>query len=242
MSDINKDGFALKFGPVGFCIGFLELRIDEARDAFVSWKRSIHDSVITDQCSGDIASLIHNLEPLTMPPRRALLLGTTSRWVAYLDNGILGTDASGPIGHLSRTLKCRGVIATSIPHTKSEQNKSQKGSYGAVQFELYGPESDNPLGCIRSVGVTFDSGWHFSANGTAQPFEDVSRYHEKRIATRFTEAMLLDYAAALGIDPYNELFYSRNASLVSFGRAGGAPVRECSLNDARAQLNLPPRL
>lgn len=232
--------FVDEHAPVVFRMGFLDASLDASSDAFVRWKSSLYDSVEVSQVAPDgLIKHAARLEPLTLPPRRSLFVATRSAWTAYLDNSILGTDAIGPVCHLSDVLGCRGVLLTCVPHTLRGDFGRAKGTYGAVQFELYGPGADNPLGCVRSVSATYDGGrWRFEANGSMQAFEDIDSYSRRRISDRFTPKLLADYARALGIDAFSEDYYRGDARLVAYENKGSEPARQCSLAEARLELGL----
>jgi hypothetical protein len=235
---VTKDLIS-SFGPVTFSIGFLEADLPLVAQAFSSWKMHVLDSVSDVHAYGTFDALVATLAPLTAPPRRSLLIRTRSRWTAYFDNFINGSDAFGPIGHLSSVLGCRGAILTNVPHTLDGDYDHKPGTYGAVQFELYGPEADNPLGCVRSISVAYDGGkWRFDARGAVQQFEEVERYGQRRIVDRFTPAMLIQYALELGIDVFNEDFYAGEARLISYANRASKPARECSFAEARIELGL----
>jgi hypothetical protein len=173
-----------------------------------------------------------------MPPRRSLWLRTSSRWTAYLDNSIGGTDAFGPIGHLAEILNCDGIILT-CAFAPRKGKAASKVVYDSIQFERYGPGTDDPLGCIRSVLVARDAGpWKFDASGTPQDFEELECYQHPVVKNRFTPMMLDRYASALGIDAFRESFYLRDARLVSYANLNSTPARECSLSEVRRDFGL----
>ncbi|REK19533.1 MAG: hypothetical protein DWQ37_00230 [Planctomycetota bacterium] len=231
--------FGMTYAPTTFNIGFLEIDLDAVVKTFTSWIRQLHHTVHVVDASGEVSAVIASLEPLTMPPRRSLWLRTRSLWTAYVDNSILGTDALSSISYLSKLLGCRGVILSRVPHTLQNDADRNRGTYGAVQFEMYGPSSDDPLECVRSVGVTFDGGrWYFDQSGSVQPFEEVDRYKSQRIVDRLTPEMLDRYAFSLGIDAFNEMFYTGDARLVSYANPANAPARQCSLAEARRDFGL----
>lgn len=231
--------FEQKHGPVAFRIGFIEADVDAVLDAFVAWKRTLVDSVEVQAVTGGLAAKIASLEPLTMPPRRSLFVQTQTRWTAYFDNSILGTDAVGPVIHLVDILKCRGVIISSVSQTLQNDLRNGNGAYGATQFELYDPATENALRCLRSVHVSFDSDkWRFDASGEVQPFEEVDSYKNRSVSERFTREMLVRYALSLGINAFVEEFYCNRASLVSHMNAATKPARECSLVEAQLKYGL----
>jgi hypothetical protein len=126
-----------------------------------------------------------------------------------LDNGTSGADARSPIAYLTQKLGHQGIIVTNVPHTLNEDTGSAKGTYGAVQFELFAESPREFLNYERSVAVAFDGGkWRFEASGRVQAFEEVEKYSSRRVQDRLTPEMLARYCAALGVDLNNEGFYS----------------------------------
>jgi hypothetical protein len=145
----------------------------------------------------------------------------------------------GPVCHLADVMGCRGVILSNISQSLHGDFERGKGTYGAVQFEMYGPGADNPLGCVRSVSVAFDGDrWRFDANGSIQPFEDIDCYNKRDVVDRFTPAMLAEYAAALGINAFSERFYAGEACVVTYANAASKPARECALADAQLESGI----
>lgn len=236
MSEAKFEHFQFAHAPVTFSIGFLEAECNAVAQAFHAWSTPLFRSVDVQRITGDLSSLVSQLEPLTAPPQRSLLIPTRSQWTAYLDNFINGTDAFGPVSHLAQVLNCRAVVLTCVP-TPSEAIFPSRAMFEAVQFEIYGPGTNDPLGCVRSISVARDAGrLRFDASGLAQPFEDVERYNRRAVDERFTPAMLERYAIALEIAPFDEAFYLGEAQL--FFYANVAPARQCSIAEARRERGL----
>jgi hypothetical protein len=236
MSADSITQFQLAHGPVTFAIGLLEAEVDTVVRAYHAWTAPLYRSVHAEKVAGTLAALISQSQPMTAPPQKSLLIPTQSRWTAYFDNFIPGTDAFGPIGHLSDVLNCRGVIITCALGGRAA-SKPAEVAFDSLQFELFGPGADNPLGVIRSISVARDGGSRkFHATGAVQPFEETERYGQRLVAERFTPAMLATYASALGIDAFNETFYLPEATLVSY--ANVEPARQCTLAEARRECGL----
>ena len=171
-----------------------------------------------------------------MPVRRELLLATDSRWTAYFDNRIIGPDPTVPISYFSIQLHCWGFTATCVSHTLESEIGNAKGTYGAVQFELFGPTVGDTLNFERTVGVGYEGGkWWFDANGAVQPFEEVEKYSARRIVDRFTPEMLKRYCEALGVRLFDDDFYSGSGLLVVNPER---PPKELTLAEARKEVGL----
>ena len=93
------------------------------------------------------------------------------------------------------------MLATHVPR---EQYR-----FPATQFELLGPEGEQPLHYVRTVSAgIFDSGrWSFEAHGAVQPFEQIARYGARRVRDRLTREMLVQYLQTLGIHADDPDFY-----------------------------------
>ena len=178
--------------PLGQTVGFVELELAEAIDAYRTWTRGwlpprpsfkqVRDRSLIDQLSC--------LLPLEMPYTRRLLVAHGQRWTAIFDNSRGGGDPYPVVAELSRIAGTRGVLAG---HTPQEQYP-----FPVTQFHLFGGEGDY----VRTIDCgVFDSGrWSFEARGTEQPFEELDAYGSTRVRERFTRSMLLRYLSALGID------------------------------------------
>lgn len=204
-----------RFAPLTHAWGFLEVPFQQAVDEAVRWTKSIFSKVDILHFELPLADALCSLEPLITPPRKKLLLSTKSNWVAYFDNGINGGDPSSFVGYLSQHLKCRGLAVTCIPHTISSNQRDEKGTYGAVRFELYAPEKREWLNLERSITAMNDKGeWIFETTGSVQPFEKIERYKAKAVKDRFTAELLEEYCAALGIRLFDEDFYGPTGLLI----------------------------
>ncbi len=205
-----------QYAPITSAIGFLELPLEDAADAFVSWREALCPLVGVDRPEGGLSCVLNTLEPLTGGSRpRELLVAAGSRWTAYFDCGLTGTDAISPTGHLSRTVKCQGVAIRTDPHTY-DRTRRPSGRRGSVQFQMFGPLSTHFLNYVRGVSVTFTgSRWEFHANGTEQVFEEPEVYETRRVRDRFTTDMLERYCQALGIDVFNPGAYGPGAVLLT---------------------------
>lgn len=138
-----------------------------------------------------------------------------------------------------RLKRSRGLVARCVPHTLSSDEGRARGTYGAVQFELFGPGRGQFLDYLRSVSVAWAGGrWTFSANGEPQPFEEIERYDRRKITDRFTPEMLDRYCAAIGVRPWESSFYMGPGTLVTTMDALPSTARVVSLRQAREQLGL----
>lgn len=205
-----------RFAPTTSRFGFLEVPLDEAARGLQAWRQQLHGRAKATPAGGSLPELLERLAPLTGGVRpRELLVGTAGdRWTAYFDCGFQGTDAVSTVGYLSENLKCQGVALDSTPHTLGTPLETP-GRYGAVQFELFGPLQTDFLNYVRTISASHDgSRWRFDADGVVQAFEQPDRYQARKVRDKFTSEMLAEYAAALGIRPFDETFYASRGVLV----------------------------
>jgi len=136
------------------------------------------------------------------------------------------------VGYLSRALLCHGLAICSKPHTIGRPGIRQ-GRVGCVQFELFGPLPTQFLNYVRTVSVTYDSKWEFSATGTVQPFEELAAYRSQRVRDRFTSEMLERYCQAFGLDVFDPQTYGPRSVL--FQSAVPLPANVVTMTLAEAQ-------
>ncbi|UEA60031.1 hypothetical protein LK459_03875 [Gordonia otitidis] len=80
--------------------------------------------------------------------------------------------------------------------------------------------------------------WRFEQQGEPLPFEDTSAYQRRRVKDRFTEQMLLDFAAHLGLFPMDEDFYADHGVLVTTRHDADADRFAMTLAQVRAKYGL----
>ena len=218
-----------RFAPLTYSIGFLESDLLHVADETFAWQRSLFTQVEQVATKSSLSDSLSTLEPLITPPRKRLLLSTTSRWVAYFDNGINGGDPSSFVGYMAQRLKCRGLaVACRIDADSS-----------IVRFVLYSPEAREWLNVERSVSAVNDYGkWTFNTTGSVQPFEKSDRYQARAVKNRFTPEMLEEYCAALGIRLFDGDFYGPAGVLVKIGDPLPPEFVAISLAEAQSRLGL----
>lgn len=229
-----------KFAPITFSLGFLELPFHTVVDEFIGWKKELDISFIITPIEFPLEEALLKLDPLITPHTKQLLMSTQSAWTAYFDNGINGGDPSPPIGYLSGRLHCRGLAISCVPQTLVSEDKDERGTYGAVQFELFAPEPREWLNCERSIVAMNDGGkWIFATRGNVQPFERIERYKARRIRDRFTDDLLEEYCQALGIRLFDSEFYDPAGVLIeeNLGHRKKEP-RVLTLTEARWRIGL----
>jgi hypothetical protein len=198
-----------RWAPVTSEMGFLEAPAEYAARAFGAWQAGLQAprgiSVQVRPVSGSLEQALSTLLPLTDAERqRYLFIPTRGPWTAYLDNGWRGTDAASAMGHMAEVLGCRGLRVVAVPHTL----RKDKGRYGSVMLEVYGPHRTDWLNYLRTLYVSNDGGrWVFGQSGEPFPFEMLEQYQARRVRDRFTFDMLKQYLRHLGLSPFEEHFY-----------------------------------
>jgi hypothetical protein len=232
-----------RFAPITSTMGFIETDLQNAVGGFLRWQEPIQAprGVVlgTRVIAGDLSSAVSALPPLTsVEARRFLFVPTAGSWVAFLDNGYRGTDATGPMAYLARTLGCRALRVVAVPHHEPRrENGAWRGRYGATILDLFGAEVRNHSNTIRSITMMNDGGkWTFDELGDPLPFEDREAYKARRVRDRFPLELLARYLKQLGLEPFDEQFYGAQAVLVEKHGPCAPALQQYSLEEARAAL------
>lgn len=183
---------------------------------------------------GGLRENIAVLEPLTsaVRPRELVVATKNPEWTAIFDCGLTGGDPVSSVGFLSRSLQLQGVVVVSIPDSSDDHHRDRRPA--ARQFEMFAPIRTGFLNYVRTVSVVQDGAkWRFDANGTIQDFEDVEAYARRKVADRFTPSMLVDYADALGLRPFDDDFFPGPSALVTNPSTLPSGARALSLREAR---------
>jgi hypothetical protein len=192
--------------PIGQLIGFVEAPFDVVVEAMRSWKRELR-ARWRERAFVDVPVLeqLESLAPLQAPWTRELLIETTGSWTAHVSNDLGGGDSWPRVSYLGDVLETQWVVAS---HTPAEQYP-----YPSTQLWIGGPQGEPPLRFVRTISAgVYDNGrWEFETTGPVQPWEDPTRYSERRIQDRLTRNMLVQYLAALGIDVDEPTFFGSGA-------------------------------
>ena len=222
-----------RLAPLTFSVGFLDAPPEEVAAVLVEFFTRVHDGGRATELGGSFEENLLELPPLTIGSQPKVLLASTALdgWTAMFEGDALGQGVAQLTGLLaSQLLKVRGYFVSSVPPAGNSG-----GPLGARQFRVLGPETK--LGTVRTVDLIENNPgrWYFEAGGEVQPFEDVEAYGSRRRRDRFTEKMLVGYAAAVGLRPWDESFYRNPSYLVT----NAATIRyPFTLGQARARLGL----
>ncbi len=198
-----------RWAPVTSNMGFLEWDAQSAASAYAKWWGGLlaprGGTVVMRPVTGSLEQVLSALLPLAGGEnQRHLFIPTRSAWTAYVDNGWRGTDAGSAMAYMARTLGCRGLRVGAVPHTL----RKDKGRYGIVVLEVYGPRQTAWLNTLRALHVANDGGrWVFGQSGEPFPFEKLEQYQARRVRDRFTFDLLKEYLRQLGLSPFEEDFY-----------------------------------
>jgi hypothetical protein len=198
-----------RWAPVTSDMGFLQWDAERAARAFAAWQRGLLEpdgvTVEARPVKGSLEQVLSALLPLTDSERqRHLFIPTRSAWTAYVDNAYRGTDAVSAMSYMAEALGCRGIRLGAVPHTLHKD----KGRYGIVALEVYGPQRTQWLNYVRTLYAMNDGGrWVFGQSGEPFAFEKQEQYQSRRVKDRFTLDMLKEYLRHLGLSPFTEDFY-----------------------------------
>jgi hypothetical protein len=234
-----------EFAPITFQVGFLEAPLSTVAEAYGSWHRRLAEKFRAEfsirATTGGLDDCLPELEPLTTPQDRDLIVETDSAWVAFFTKGSRVPDVWAPVGELCRLLACRGIAARCIPDRDSN-GSGQPRIYGCVSFDLFSPRQTDWLNVERSVCSMNDGGkWEFWARGTPQEYEELDQYTLRRIADRFRADMLTRYCAALGLRASEPNFYGGHAVIGVHpvpGLVAERPRERLTMREARERLGL----
>lgn len=204
------------YAPITSAMGFLRSPWESVAEGLAAWRRKIYGRAETSLLEGGLVANVKRLEPLTtaVRPRELIVATTDAEWTGIFDCGALGGDPVASVSYLARTMGVQGVVIVSIPDVPETSGCPER--YGARQFQMFGPVPTNFINYVRTVSVVRDGKkWRFDANGTIQQFEDTEAYRRRKIADRLTGDMLEQYARELGLDPFNEDFFSGPSVLVA---------------------------
>jgi hypothetical protein len=226
--------------PVTFSWGFVKAPFPEYSEAFVSWWKKLAIEFEIATFTEDLRHAFRRLEPLQSPQNRYLILETKSPWTAVFSNGLRTADVTSAVLHLCQVLDTFGLEVTCIPdRSQLEREGEALRIYGAVGFTLSGSKKTDWLNRVRHVSAMNDGGnWIFDAEGEEQPYEQLEKYAQRKIADRFTPEMLESYCLALGIDLFNPDFYGRKGVLVNQLTKFPQTSPKMSIAEANARLYL----
>lgn len=221
-----------RFAPLTHSIAFLNTPPRKLARALVSFFNRVHNGGKATRLHGTLSENLMQLQPLVIGSRPRILLTstTTEEWTAMFDGHALGQGVDDIASYMAEILKIRGYGFANFPPAASTGK-----ALGGRQFHMLGPEER--LGLVRTIDLIENNPgrWHFETSGTPQPYEDLKAYTKRRKTERFTEDMLVNYAAAVGLHPWDETFYHNPSYLIT----NNEPIiNSATLAEARTRLGL----
>lgn len=207
--------------PITTHLTFLEGTVDDLVDSFMGFRgKGVLERtgypLRVRPVQGDLEGMLGHLEPLVTGagPWRYLFMPTAEPtvpggpWTCVLENNWTGTDPG-----IASPFTFRGFRSVSVSSAPSNLDRAtNRGGYGIHEFGLYWADPDGYHGLSgRSVGIAqYESirKWTFVDMGDPLPFEDTSRYSARRVRDKFTQELLIQYAAAVGLRPFDEDFFT----------------------------------
>ena len=222
--------------PLTYSIGFLsappERVVRAVRWLYFRWPDVWRRVAVLD---GGLEEALLQLQPLggLLHPRVLVASTALEGWSAVFDGRIYGLGGRGLSVRLSRALRVPGYFVATAPPALDP------GRFpGFRQFYVLGPQTGRDH--VRAVWVSEEEDvgrWHFGTDGEVQPYEDVEAYRRRRHTDRLTERMLVDYAAAVGLRPWEDSFYRPPFHLITSLRLGRDRFQR-TLAQARTEMKL----
>ncbi|MEJ5914784.1 hypothetical protein [Pseudokineococcus sp. 1T1Z-3] len=235
--------------PLTKSLTFFAADVEECVASFLDWRgrgvieRTGHPLRRRD-LTGDLETLLAELTPMEVAMGRRNLFVPVATDGPYrtmmLRSSWLGTDP----GSERAAFATRGVGSVQVTSSPNDPRGLiwPRGFHGIHHLGVMRPvpvEQDDRGYTGRSVGVRISDrgGWIFVDLGDRLPFEDASAYTAPRVKNRFTQQTLIDYAAELGLRPFDADFYASDRTAVLVEHTGPAIWRERLASIADAQSN-----
>lgn len=229
-----------ELAPITRDVGFLRGDCDSAVSEYLKWKtegKYTKNSVYQQKTvNGTLRDVLLTLLPLQKFRGRLLFVPTKSEWTAYFENSWKGADPDSMVSYLAKRMNSQGVRVLAEPHTIRGEKRDQ-GRWGGVIFTLYSHDSPRLMNVKRSLAlINEDDRWKFYQVGEMLPFEKPEAYQAKRVKQRFTEELLHEYLAALGLFPFDEDFYmpaDKGAAILLDSNRPGVTSETFTLEDVK---------
>lgn len=224
--------------PLTFSWGFLRAGLAQTREAIHSWLLSINSQCAIADLDVPLDQALGQMQPLTHPPSKDLLVATQSDWTACFNNGANGPDLLSLMTVLAGRLKCCGVLIRCVTDKRMYSEHDQQDHCTHIGFEVFKPSTEPLVGPIRRVSVfQYYGKWMFTQSGDPLPGEDLTQYKANSIRRRLTLDSIDAFCQTLGLSPLTPEFYLARSCLVT--RTGMADyVFSRSLVEAQAIFTL----
>jgi hypothetical protein len=194
---------------------------------------------------GDLETVLRGLLPLANFAYRYAVIPTASGWTAFFDNGRRGPDLIGAAHTLARRTGARYLSINADPDEIDHRHRPTIWLGGGLAFELGGPNAGvvNDATDRRLLrAAVWDSGrWGWEELGDPLPFEQPEHYKARRKKDRLPLALIREYAAALGLQPFEDGFYSPKGWGTIVTREGWLPekTRDFTLDEVQERIWTP---
>lgn len=185
--------------PLTNAFGFVKADFNSAVDIDDTWMKNLVPDYTKTILDMSFKSALLKLPPFQFY-NRAILFKTNSEWVGYTNNNIVDAEI-GFVRIIGDALKSEIVQVRAYPPT-TDLN-ANGWSVGGFLYEYFNNDT------FRSIFFSYQDRWELDLSGDPLPFEMFDKYKEKRVKDRFTPEMLDFYCKSMGIDFFNEHFYSK---------------------------------
>jgi hypothetical protein len=222
-------------------IGFLDLPFQQSLDAYLDWMRYCWQrqldlgeaDLATTPVTGNLETILRALGPLRLgEASRVAVVPTAGPWTAFFDNCDRGADFEALTYSLAKRTDHRTLRFTAnldvvdgqprkhtwLPHTRFYLR-------GPVERQLFAWVNDNER-------------WTWDTSGEPQPFERPEYYRARRIRDRLSIPIMAEYAAALGLRPFDADFYAPDGAATIVELTGWNPPHLTShtLDEVQARI------
>lgn len=220
--------------PLTFSWGFLQSGIPQVRESLRSWLLGFSPHCDMTDLDGPLDEVLGQMQPLTIPPSKRLLVATQSDWIACFDNGANGADLLSFMTVLTNRLNCCGLVVRCATDKRMYSPQEQQDHFTHLGFEVFKPEAEPLIGPTRLVSLSQYYGkWKFTQGGDPLPDEDVAQYKASPIQGRLTLESIAAFCQSLGLSPFTPAFYRNHSCLATMRGVTNYPVSR-SLIEAQA--------
>ena len=211
--------------PLTFSWGFLQTGLPQGREKLVAWVRGFVPQCEITHLDGPLDDVLGQMQPLTLPASKRLLVSTQSDWVACFDNGANGADLLSLMTTLTSRLNCCGLVIRCATDRRMFSPQDRQDHFTHLGLEVFQPEAEPLVGPTRLVSLSQYYGkWKFTQNGDPLPGENVANYKASPIYRRLTLEGIDTFCQSLGLFPFTPSFYLPNSCLFTMRGVTKYPV------------------